>query len=145
MNPSLKDTGKKELEDAVISKVSVADIEHVGLDRILEVIQDALKEQGDNAKEMFVSLKRVPFICLKIESIEEHMTISDTKFNHLIEMIEKNRDKSESLHENFVTKDQMASFTAVYVSEFSTLKKIIFGCTSAIMLAVLANFLSRIL
>lgn len=131
------------LENRVIENVSLADIEHVGLDRILSVIQEALREQGDTAKEMFVSLKRVPFICVKIESIEEHMSNSDKKFDHLIEIVERNWVKSQDQHENFVTKTGMESFTAVYKTEQSSMKKAIYGCTTAIMLAILANFISR--
>lgn len=120
------------------AKITIADLEKVPASKIMDMMSEMLRQGNENTNEMLISLNKVPLICFHIESIESNIA-------RIIPMIENNWSLSQEQHKAFITKDQMESFSAVYVSEFSNLKRTILACTSAIMLAVFANFLSRII
>ena len=118
------------------AKITIADIEKVPAAEIMDMMSEMFRNGKEANNEMLISLSKVPLICFHIESIEENMA-------KIVIMIERNWEMSQKQHEGFVRKDELQSFSAIYVSEFSTLKKTIYGCTGAIMLTILANFITR--
>lgn len=123
--------------------ISISELEKVPIADIMDMMSAIMRGGKESASDMIINLNQVPFICKHIESMERNIASivdSITKIDH---KIESNWDQSQRQHESFITKESMASFKEVYIIEQQGMKRAIYGCTAAIMLAILANFISR--
>lgn len=109
------------------SEISIADLEKVSIDDILE----ALKRGKVTDNELFVSLKQVPLICFHIKSIETNM-------NKVISMIEKNWELSEKQHDTFLTKE-------AFRLEFDPIKSLVFGGVGLALIGIFGALISLVI
>lgn len=118
--------------------------ERVSIEKFVEA---ALNDDGMyDPRQRFINISQIPIICMDIKNIKENMAeMKNNMIENVIEMKEsvkeiigmmkEDRDKSDTAHERFVTKD----------GEYFIIRSIVFGGVGLALIAIAGAIIASVL